>query len=372
VVFAGIEKGGRDQDRQADGSFAYQGFTYVPAVDRAETRLSRMKRGLLTHLAGTTTMRRLRVMDLSTTHAVIAYHAPALLLGQLERFCRKRGIALVADAPEWYDPRHLLGGPLGPVRWDSEIRMRWLQPRIGRVIAISSFLERYYRRRGCAVVRVPPLIDMDDPLRREDESRRPPDGALRLVYAGSPGRKDPLGNAIRGLRDLRAAGRPVELHLVGPGPQAIAGCLDRDAGLLDELGAAIVWHGRVAQADAMRLVAQADFSILLRPDKRYAQAGFPTKLVESLSLGVPVLTNLTSDIGEYVRDGVEGVIARDSSAQAFAAAVDRTLEMPRSRWTAMRGHARQRATECFDYRRYAAPLKQFLDDAGSEGPRRSR
>lgn len=250
---------------------------------------------------------------------------------------------------------------MGPFFWDSEMRMRWLQPKAGCVIAISSFLEHYYQQRGCAVLRVPPLIDMMEPARNAVETPPRGDGVLRLVYAGSPGKKDLLGNAILGLSRVIAKGRAVELHLVGPERKTVAACLAEDDELLNELGDRVVYHGRVTQPAAMSLIAQADFSILLRPDKRYAHAGFPTKLVESLSLGVPILTNLTSDIGEYVRDGREGVILADSSPEAFAAGVDRVLEMPRSHWRAMRDDARQRACECFDYRQYAKRLGEFLD-----------
>jgi glycosyltransferase involved in cell wall biosynthesis len=39
---------------------------------------------------------------------------------------------------------------------------------------------------------------------------------------------------------------------------------------------------------------------LLRENRQYAHAGFSTKFVESLSCGIPVIANLTSDIGYYL------------------------------------------------------------------------
>ena len=358
VVFAGAEWEGRVEDRQPDGGYCYQGFPYAPEKSPTIARWKFIMQGLM----GTTTMRRLLTMDLSETRAIITYHAPALLLCRLQSFCRKRRIALLTDCTEWFDPWHVPGGPLGPLCWDSEIRMRWMQPKIGRVIAISLFLEQDCRRRGCDVIRVPPLVDMNE---RDCHTTTPrqEDGVLRLVYAGRPARKDLLGNAISGLSQVHARGAAVELHVVGVGPHVVAECLAKDARLLDELGDAVVYHGRVAQSEAMNLVAQADFSILLRPNKRYAHAGFPTKLAESLSLGVPILTNLTSNIGEYVRDGLEGIVLNDCSPEAFAAAVHRVLEMPHSQWLAMRHNARQRAEECFDYRHYIGPLKEFVGNA---------
>ena len=99
------------------------------------------------------------------------------LLWHLLSYCRERHISLIADCTEWYDASHLKGGPLGPFRWDTELRMRWLQPRIGRVIAISSYLAAYYQKLGCAVIRVPPLVDMGE-LAPDDPRDRPLDGVL--------------------------------------------------------------------------------------------------------------------------------------------------------------------------------------------------
>jgi glycosyltransferase involved in cell wall biosynthesis len=186
---------------------------------------------------------------------------------------------------------------------------------------------------------------------------------LRMVYAGVPAKKDLLGNALLALRDLRASDLPVVLDLVGPSRERLVSCVGGDFRLLHELGSALVCHGRVPHRVALGLVAGADFSILLRPDKRYAHAGFPTKLVESLSLGVPIITNRTSDIAEYVREGQEGILLEDSTPGAFAAAVKRVLEMPRAHWQAMKAGARQRARDCFDYRQHVQPLRGFLQDA---------
>ena len=358
VLFAGVEKRGRPEDLQPDGRFCYDGFSYVPEQDLSNTRLSRLKRAWLTHLSGSTTMRRLRSMDLTRTRAVIAYEPFLLLLWRLQRFCRRRGIDLIVDCTEWYDPWHRLGGLLG---WESELRNRWLQPKVGRLIAISSFLARYYRARGCSVLRVPPLIDMDERSRYPATPPAREDGALRLVYAGMPAKKDLLANALLGLRDLRASDLPVVLDLVGPSRQSLAACVRGGSRLLDRLGSALVCHGHLPHQVALGLVAGADFSILLRPDKRYAHAGFPTKLVESLSLGVPIISNPTSDIAEYVRDGQEGVLLEDSTPEAFVAGVKRLLQMPKEQRHAMRASARKRARDCFDYRRYVEPLREFVE-----------
>ena len=197
-----------------------------------------------------------------------------------------------------------------------------------------------------------------------------PSTASCLVYAGSPGKKDMLGNALRALHAIRAEQPPVKLHVIGPSREDVEACLGQHAAMLNELGPMVVCHGRMARRDALRFVQTSDFSILLRPNARYAHAGFPTKLAESMSLGVPIITNVTSDIGEYIRDGREGVLLAESTCVAFTNGLSRVLAMGRPTWAKMRSHAKRRATECFDYRNYIEPLREFLSDVIPRGPRR--
>jgi len=359
VAFAGIERGGLPEERLAGGRFAFDGFPYLPTGEQEAGGLARWRRCWRTHLTGNSAMDRLRAFDSGGVRAIIAYNAPSFLLWRLLSYCRGRRVVLIADCTEWYDASHLNGGPLGPFRWDTDFRMRCLQPRIGRIIAISSYLASYYQKLGCAVIRVPPLVDMSE-LAPDDPHDRQHDGVLRLVYAGSPGKKDLLGNALRALHAIRTEQPPVKLDVVGPSREGVEACLGGDAAILNELGSMVVCHGRMARRDALRLVQLSDFSILLRPDARSAHAGFPTKLAESMSLGVPIMSNVTSDIAEYIRDGREGVLLGGSTCEAFTNGVRRVLAMGRPTWAKMRSHAKRRAAECFDYRNYIEPLGRFL------------
>jgi len=108
--------------------------------------------------------------------------------------------------------------------------------------------------------------------------------------------------------------------------------------------------------------------VLLRPPARYAQAGFPTKVVESLALGTPVICNLTSDLGNYIHDGAEGIVCADYQPEDLVAALERALALSVEQRAAMRAAARARAEAAFDYRQYAAPLADFLARIGVPAP----
>jgi glycosyltransferase involved in cell wall biosynthesis len=361
VAFAGCEYKTKSEDIQIDGTACRDGMYYYPVDKFNGLKFARLRRGIYCHLSGSATMDRLHKLVTNKTKAIIAYHGSSLMLLRLMNFCRKRSIALINDCTEWYDPHHVVGGSWGPFRWDFELRMRWIQPKIGHMIVISSLLERYYRERGSRVLRLPPMVNLQDP-QWKSVSKLPREIAeLNLMYAGTPGKKDLLGNALEAVIKLRAEGFPIKVHLVGATRESLGRWMRRDADFVDALGQAVVYYGRIPQQQVWELLPTADFTILLREDKRYAHAGFPTKLVESLSAGVPIITNPTSDIPEYVRDGQEGIILENHLPKAFEAGVRKIFQMPREQWSRMRFAARQRAVECFDYRCYITALKEFME-----------
>jgi glycosyltransferase involved in cell wall biosynthesis len=361
VVFAGGEEHGRPEDRLPDGGFAYQGFRYYSTDDLRNRPLPPLRRLVNYFTYGKNTLKWLRSEAPGNLAAVIAYHGTSAFLLRLRRWCRSERIALVADCTEWYDAAQMIGGRMGLVRWDNELRLRFVNAQIGHVIAISRYLESYYAGKGCRVVRVPPLIDLQDAKWRGNENTPESGGPLRLVYAGSPGRKDLLREVCLAVGAARSEGLPVVLSILGPTREEVVAMLASDGDCFEKLENAIVFHGRVAQSAVPGYLMKADFSVLLRPDAKYAQAGFPTKVAESLAAGVPVIANPTSDIGMYIHDGSEGVLVPDGSPEALVHGIKRILALPRDQWSNMRRCALGRAKTSFDYRSFCQMLGGFMD-----------
>lgn len=361
VVIVGLEFRAHDRAQTTPANQWHHGFRYVTGgAQPANNVLSRTVQAIRGDLLGLTVVKQLGALQLNECSAFVAYNPPAYLLWRIQLLARQKGVPVVADCSEWYDPTHLLLGRLGPYRWDSEARMRVLQPRCQGMIAISSFLERHYSTFGLRVIRIPPLVDVHEPKWRGGIPGRRDDGLLRLGFAGMPGRKDLIANAIRSLPLLGSQAAAVRLRFIGPTSSVISACLGRDHALLREHAASIEVLGRVPHAQALEQIAECDFTVMLRPDARFAHAGFPTKLVESLALGVPMIGNLTSDIAMYVRDGYEGVILPDCSPEAFRTGVLRALSLRSAERASMRVSARQRAADAFDFRRWSAAAGEFM------------
>ena len=127
------------------------------------------------------------------------------------------------------------------------------------------------------------------------------------------------------------------------------------------LNRCVEFLGRVEREVVLNTLSEVDFTVLLREsDLRYAKAGFPTKVVESLATGTPVILNLSSDLGEYINDMQEGLIVKDCSAEAFAQTLIRAQKLEKRQKEVMRHKARICAENNFDYRLYKERLSDLL------------
>ncbi|GIG93879.1 glycosyltransferase [Plantactinospora mayteni] len=354
VVVASGEEGPAAPSRLAEvdgpGSVSHLGLGELPSV--GDNLLSKSAQVIL--WSGRTTLAWLDAQATKPSH-VIVYGGGTQYMVRLRRWCRGNRVPLIADVVEWHSPRQLIGGLFGPIHIGAKIALRYHYPRCDGVIAISSFLEGHYRERGCRAIRVPPTLDVLG-LPVNAPPGVPDRSGLTVVYAGTPGRKDLLANVIHGVDRVARAGGDVRLHVVGPSPAEVRRLLGAPP------PSSVRVLGRLPQPDVSNVLRQADFSVLLRRPARFAQAGFPTKFCESLANGIPVIANLTSDLGRYLNDGVEGIVCVDHSAEALAVALGRALRLSAEERTVMRKAARERALESFDFRTYATSLSGFLEE----------
>ncbi|HWK76530.1 glycosyltransferase [Microbacterium sp.] len=329
------------------------------SATNGNTRIRRIVRGLV---AGDRTIRWLNRLD-PEPDVVILYGTTFSYLVRLLRWTRRRQIPLVLDVVEWYDPRHLPGGVLGPYAILNEIAMRYAKKAAG-IIAISSFLADYYRRAGLPTVTVPPLFE---PVASQPHATMPwNDGgsaSLTIAYVGNPGKKDrrTLENLLSLPDALGSLRNAIRIRIVGVDRAQASAAVGR---MPETLPAEVTFLGSMARTDAMTEVARADFTVLQRPDRRYTKAGFPTKIVESLILGTPPLANATSDLGKWLVDNENAIILVDDSIEALVEGVNRAWS---SQGTFDRSAIATRAAKAFSPASWSGVLTNLLKDSMKRG-----
>ncbi|HVM14491.1 MAG TPA: glycosyltransferase [Egibacteraceae bacterium] len=163
----------------------------------------------------------------------------------------------------------------------------------------------------------------------------PPAGMDRVVYLGRL-------STGRGAHDLLTLSRllhpRVSLHLIGQGDAELLPLLEagREDGRLR-------WHGFVPNARALPMIEGALAGLSLLKDEPNYRASRPTKVVEYMARGVPVITTPLPLAAELVTRHRCGVVVPFNDPQAVADAVDHLRTDSEARQAmATRGHAAAR------------------------------
>jgi len=352
---------GRPSDRRPDGRYFFAGSEYwslCPA--RPNTRRENLRRRL--PWASDPRMDFLFADPHRSPRAVITYptcESSVPMLRGFGRLCASRGIPLFSFVVEWHAPSGY-EGRWGPFDFlDGEVQRRLLNRRLSGVLCISKYLQNYYSKRRCRSLLLPPLLDLSEPeWAAVPRPADPPGRPLRILFSGSFAR-DRQDLIIQAVKRVREEGGALRLEYLGATREAITRLPGVGAALVDSLGDGICFHGRVPDAEVRLIAGAADFAVLFRPDARWSRACFPSKVPEFLALGVPILCNLTSDLGEYLQDGREALIAPDLTVGGLAATLRRALALSPAMLGAMRCSARTCASS-FDARRFASLYRDFL------------
>lgn len=290
--------------------------------------------------------------------AIIVVDIPFPALFWLKAFAKKHHIRLLHDCVEWYSPEQFSRGKYSLQYWmKNQYNTSWIDEQFS-VIAISKYLEDHFNNRGILAARIPVIMDIAS-LSCEKQTCN---DKIVLLYAGSPGKKDYLKEIIEGLAQLSdEEGAKVELRLVGITEEQLAPLCDVDPAAIQRIQGSLRAMGRIPREEVLKQLEEAHFTVLLRSaELRYAKAGFPTKVVESLASATPVILNLTSDLGLYIRDGENGMIVPECSSGAFAATLRRVLALSDDERSEMQAAARRCAEENFDYRLYTKEIETLL------------
>ena len=277
---------------------------------------------------------------------------------KLKQYCKVRQIRLIHDSVEWYSPEQFKHGKFSLGYIGKDILNRFLIDKTCGVIAISRYLEDHFKAKGCYCVRIPIVITEADLCKEKDL----PEDKVVFTYAGQPGKKDYLHVMLDAFALLPGELlQRVKFNVVGcTKEQMLAEGISAE--VLAKLENQLVIHGRVSHEEVLRILKCTDFTLLMRsPTQRYAKAGFPTKVVESLSRSTPVICNLTSDLGEYLVDGQNAFVVAECSSHSLQQQISRAIGLSTTQRISMCCAAYETASKCFSYKAYTAELNALIN-----------
>lgn len=273
-------------------------------------------------------------------------------------FCKECDYKLIIENCEWYHYSSFKLKLLDYRYWKNERMLRAGFAKADGFVSISRLLDEHNKSFGRPSVRIPTIIDVLNARCNLSCSN----SKNMIIYAGSLGNsKEFLAPAIKILAENLDFQNKIQFHIYGPNRQKVLANIGGDEQLLYKAGDSVVIHGRVPQKEIHEIMMKADFQLFIRPLRRSSDAGFPTKLGESMTAGTPVITNNTGDIGLYLKDGYNGYLLKDNSPSSVLEAFEKIVSLTKKEREAMRRHARQTAEENFDFRNYIESTQHFIN-----------
>lgn len=332
----------------------YEQVQYYSVYRQADTKTEKLLRYFKTDHA----YKRLieKIMKENGLPSVIHINAlPESTTDRLISIAKKYNLTILHDSTEWYSPSEFSHGVFDKAyilrnRFNSKVIRKPI-----RVIGISEYLTSYYQRRGLMAVRVPAIMDV---MSAKQVTYDQPDGTIRFIYAGNPGKKDYINEIVKGIiYASKIKNKKFELHVLGVDLMTL-----KEITSLEEIPDYIITYGRVSRSEVEKVMLKMDFSVLLRPEnERYAKAGFPTKVAEAMSHGVAMVCNLSSDLGKYLYDGKNSIIVKECDYQFLGEALLRISDMRRDELEQIKRNARITAEQYFDYRKWASEVGKCLE-----------
>lgn len=348
----------REQDISLDG-YVYDGLHYVITHD-IDTHS--WKERFLRYIYPNPNARNYIAANIDSFDIVVSYNTTLPMNIYLQHICKKHGKKIILDVTEWPDSNELLGGKLCPIYWMSELNMRFIQKHFKNMIPISQFLNRFYSHSNNILL--PPLIDINDTkwncFKPVDFTSVNHYNGVRIIFAGTPARKDLLKNLVEAIVQVLNEGQVIQLVVAGVSiEQANQFCAED---ILSKYRNNIVFLGRIPQSLVPSLYHISTFSAIIREPSRKNTAGFPTKMVESMAAGCPVLLNITSDLGDYAIDGENAVLIENYHVCSIKEGLMSILSMTNEKISKMKLCARKTGEQRFDYHNYMEMGLRFINN----------
>lgn len=281
---------------------------------------------------------------------VVVCQSPALggLAGL--RIARKTGAGILMEI---HGNEYLVEARPGSRIWLLQQISRYALRRATLIRVLSDrmkerLLQRYGSGLGGRVRVLPPRVD----LSRFKLKSRPasPGTGLRAIMVGSVNANKGQLRLIRALRQCRV---PIELHIVGDGPD-LDKCRAEAAEKSPPLS--IVCHGAQEQEQVAELLQNSDVFVMYSKTE-----GTPRAMMEAMATGLPVVTTDAGFCADVVRHGTEGIVlGADPDTEIVDVLVDffEHPEVPRRMGLAAHLRAERDYDAALLFRRYRALIAE--------------
>lgn len=305
------------------------------------------------------------------TADVVIYNGENIpIFRTLKKISKKNGMKIIVQLNEWHDLRRMFDHSTSISGFFNAIcrmiqenylkRISFVKNR--NMLVISKTLEKYYKQRNCRCVRVPNLIENID----KEYEKKSEGNTLVLGYFGDPGRhntKDLFKNIVKGIALLDPDDKQkIIFRVFGIEKDGVGKTYDIPEEILLLVDDIMEIRGKIDKRKVYEELKKCDFTVLLRENRYSLRCGLPSKMTESLRMGVPMICNLTSDMNEYIYDGVDGIVSNDESPESFARALKKAICLESDVLQRFKNCASEVAMKKFYWNNYVDAITSFINE----------
>ena len=297
-------------------------------------------------------------------YAIVAYNFPAIALNKLIKKYKHHNIKIIADATEWYDPSDNKKIFSLIKKLDTKLRMENIHLKCDGIIYISKYLENYYSGKGMKGITLPPLVDLEE---QKWKTKKNNSNKIRtFLYAASKGSfndqksKESLSEIIDVFYRIQKKSEQYKLIIIGADYEFLEQRYIDKANKLNYIKSNLICLENITHNDVISKIKSSDCFIFIRNNNLVSNAGFPTKLVESISSGVPILTNNIGDVQKYIKNGLNGFLVEDINLDTLEDAILNIINMNDTEWKVLCNNCKNQ--NIFDYRGYVKTMEKFLQE----------
>ena len=316
--------------------------------------------------------KRLEEIDKTTKIAyVVVYQAPTFspILYFIHSWCKNHEIKFIANSADLPVFKH------GSFFVSSIMYLNWslmhsiIRRKADGIIAVSSYIDNYFKKKNRPSIVIPPLFDGTTP-----ESVKNLRNIREFVYAGSPfvvtgkkvtpqGMKDRLDFILTLFYELNKRKENFFFKIIGITIEEYLVSVPEHRKLLETLNGKVKFLGLLSHEKVIEQITHSDFMINYRDVNKMTLAGYSTKVVESVSLGTPVIVNDIGDTFRYLSNEM-GFILTGNEVDDISI-LQKACSLPKSRIDNMK-------VEClknnpFVKENYIEKMSKFLKDVMEYG-----
>ncbi len=209
----------------------------------------------------------------------------------LGKWCKKYKIPLIYDCGDIIRSS-TKGFPFNIVsRFEFSLFERNVK-KYASIMAISEYISNYFKGSVYSSFVIPCVANRNSNKYAFKAANKVDNRTVNLFYCGVPGKnfcKDRVDLLVRSFNKFDNGN--FKMYIAGLDKQ-IFNSLNPNKNIIN--------LGILSNNDCINYMKQMDATVLFRDDNEMTKAGFPSKITESIMCGVPVVCNLTSDLGLYL------------------------------------------------------------------------